>query len=163
MTDFQHLTAADIMQPDPTCVRPEESLSEIARRLIETRVSGAPVVDGDQLVGVVSRSDVIRATVLYESLDSQVTARLEPPDVRSEDFTDMLRESFHGFRDRMAKLTVRDVMRSQVVCCTPQTPVAEVARMMLNEHIHRIVVVDGDRPLGMISSLDIVGLVARDA
>lgn len=161
MIDFQQLTAREIMHPDPLCARPDESLAELSRRLVETRINGAPVVnDQGRLLGVVSRSDVIRVSVLYETLDRQVTDRLEPPDIHSEDFTNSLRETFHGFSDRLSKLTVRDVMRTQTIFCTPETTIAAVARQMIEEHIHRIVVVENNKPLGMISSLDIVRLVA---
>ncbi len=163
MPDFSHLTAQQIMQTRPICARPDEDLSELARRLVESNINGAPVVDNDRLVGVVSRSDVMRVRVLYETLDSQVENRLEPPDVRSEDFSENLRGAFQGFRDRLAHLKVRDVMRTEVISCSPDTPVPQVAQQMLDQHIHRIVVVENQRPVGLISSLDIVRLVAQAA
>jgi CBS domain-containing protein len=51
-------------------------------------------------------------------------------------------------------------MRDQVVVCAPDAPLAEVAQVMLAEHIHRIIVVEGERPVGIISSLDLVKVLA---
>jgi CBS domain-containing protein len=50
-------------------------------------------------------------------------------------------------------------MHDQVNTCTVDTPVVAVARMMIRLHVHRVIVVEGDRPLGVISSLDLVKLL----
>ena len=65
-----------------------------------------------------------------------------------------------GFKQRLAKLAVKDVMRGQVVTCKSDTPVADVAALLVRHHIHRVFVVDVDKPLGVINSLDLVTLLA---
>jgi hypothetical protein len=46
----------------------------------------------------------------------------------------------------------------------PQTPIGELARLMLDAHIHRIMVRDeNNRPIGIVSSTDILAAVARAA
>ena len=66
---------------------------------------------------------------------------------------------------QVEELPVEDVgafMTSDPVLVTPKTPVTEVARHMINAHIHRLVVVDHRRvPVGIISSTDILALIAR--
>jgi CBS domain-containing protein len=53
-------------------------------------------------------------------------------------------------------------MTSDPVLVTPETPVTELARHMINAHIHRLVVVDHRRvPIGIVSSTDILALIAR--
>ena len=51
-------------------------------------------------------------------------------------------------------------MHDQVVTCRPDASVVEIAAEMVRHHIHRVIVVEGDRPVGIVSSLDIVKLVA---
>src|SRR5512138_2664970 len=54
------LTVRDVMSRPPLTVRPETSLKDVARLLVEHRISGLPVVDaGGRVVGVVSEADLL--------------------------------------------------------------------------------------------------------
>jgi CBS domain-containing protein len=54
------LRAADLMTVDLVTVRPQEDVGLAARLLLERGVRRLPVVDGERLVGVVSRSDLLQ-------------------------------------------------------------------------------------------------------
>jgi CBS domain-containing protein len=57
---------------------------------------------------------------------------------------------------------VRTYMTRDLVKATPDAGVGELARMMLDAHVHRVVVVDPeDRPVGIVTSTDILAAVAR--
>jgi CBS domain-containing protein len=47
------------------------------------------------------------------------------------------------------------------VTVAPDTPIAEVARVLHARHIHRLLVVDGKSVRGVISTLDLVRLIAE--
>ena len=47
----------DIMTTDVITVEPGTTLKEVATRLIERGISGVPVVEGDEVVGVISEAD----------------------------------------------------------------------------------------------------------
>jgi CBS domain-containing protein len=51
----------DIMTREPETVTPESPLEEIATTMSEKGVHTIPVVDGDQLVGVVGKLDIVRS------------------------------------------------------------------------------------------------------
>ncbi len=140
--------------------RPDQDLKDAERLLIEHRISGLPVLEGPNLVGVLSRSDIARVEVLMQSLDGLVWDRLNW-DVQADGFKHTAGPEFEGFRKRLDKLKVRDAMSDRVVTCTPQTPVREVAAEMLQHHIHRIIVVEGKHPVGIVSSLDLARLIAE--
>ncbi len=53
-------------------------------------------------------------------------------------------------------LFVRDVMKSPVLTTTPDAPVEEAGRRMASGRVHRLVVVEGDRPVGILSTRDIL-------
>jgi CBS domain-containing protein len=55
------IRVADVMSKNPMRVAPDLPLPELQRRLISDRVGGYPVVEDGKLVGLVSRSDVVRA------------------------------------------------------------------------------------------------------
>jgi len=52
-------------------------------------------------------------------------------------------------------------MTANVVTVGPQTPLPELVRTMIDAHIHRVIVVDGQRkPIGVVTSTDILGALA---
>lgn len=56
---------------------------------------------------------------------------------------------------------VRDCMTVDVVTVSPRVSLTEVARMMVDAHIHRVVVVDAEqRPIGIVTSTDVLAVVA---
>jgi CBS domain-containing protein len=59
---------------------------------------------------------------------------------------------------------IRQYMTARPITATPVTPIGELAQQMVNAHIHRIlVVVDRDRPCGIVTSTDILAAVAKAA
>ena len=55
----------EYMVKEPQCVAPDDSLMEVARLFIDGRYHRYPVVDDDRLVGIISRSDLMRALREY--------------------------------------------------------------------------------------------------
>jgi CBS domain-containing protein len=69
-TRFEHelkkavaATVGDVMTPDPVTVQASGSVEDLATLLVDRDVSRVPVLDGDQLVGIVTKSDVLRSIV----------------------------------------------------------------------------------------------------
>ncbi|AMK10274.1 MAG: CBS domain-containing protein [Pseudodesulfovibrio sp.] len=54
------LTAGDIMTLDPISVHSNAAMTEVAETLVKHKVGGLPVVDGGQLVGIITQADVLR-------------------------------------------------------------------------------------------------------
>lgn len=149
------LTARDVMQTRPRSVAPETTLTELQRTLLAERIGGLPVVDGDRLVGIVSRSDVVRRLSVEQSVAEQVSEALgEGGDAA---FLDRVGQQLGR---RMEGLRVADVMSRPAVSVAPDAPLAAVARSLVEHGIHRLPVVEGDRLVGLISSVDLVRLIA---
>jgi CBS domain-containing protein len=164
MQPFGEVLARDIMHRKLITAHPEQSLAELRHLLIESQISGAPVVDGEgRLAGIVSRSDLVRVEELVESLDEQVSGLEDWLDTQADGFKHSAPQQFHGFLKRLQDLRVKDVMRGQVLTCTPDAPAPQLAEEMVRHHVHRIIVVEDDRPVGIVSSLDLTALVAGRA
>jgi len=54
-------TVGDVMTADPVTVQADTSVEDVATVLAERGVSRLPVLDGDKLVGIVSKHDIVRA------------------------------------------------------------------------------------------------------
>jgi CBS domain-containing protein len=73
-----------------------------------------------------------------------------------------LQHSFYA--PEFAKAKVIDAMRLGVISCSADTSLREAARMMSTYRIHCIVVFDleGSRPWGVVSDLDLTAAAGRD-
>lgn len=56
-------TVADVMTAEPVTVPADMSVSDLATLMVERDVSRMPVLDGDVLVGIVSKSDIVRSLI----------------------------------------------------------------------------------------------------
>jgi CBS-domain-containing membrane protein len=58
--------------------------------------------------------------------------------------------------------SVAEYMTADVVTAPPSTSIVRLAQMMLDAHLHRVVIVDNcGKPVGIVSSTDILGVVAH--
>ena len=57
------LTVEDIMTKDPITLPVDASLHQAAQVLLDNKISGLPVMDGNKLVGIITESDVFRAVI----------------------------------------------------------------------------------------------------
>jgi CBS domain-containing protein len=132
------LTAADVMTDELITVTPTTPLAEFARICAEDRISGAPVVEVDgKLVGIISKTDLIDR--LFEDDPRWGTSKGEGWPRMVEDIRQ-----------------VQDVMSTDVITVGPHTPIGEIAARMADERIHRVVVVDDEEIVGLVTSLDVL-------
>ena len=54
-------SVADVMTTDPITVSPEALVSDVATLIIERDVARIPVLEGGKLVGIISKSDIVRS------------------------------------------------------------------------------------------------------
>jgi CBS domain-containing protein len=150
------LRARDVMRSTVLAVSPDTTLSELEDFLISKRVGGVPVVEDGALVGVVTRSDVVRSLSLERSLAGLIASGLASPEegVPAPPLPP-------DFASELAARTVRDAMVTDAVAVTPDTPIEDVARLLHERHIHRVLVVEGKNVRGIISTLDLVRLIAE--
>lgn len=150
------LRAADLMSADVVLLPAEMSLQGAARLLYRMQISGAPVVDDrGHIVGILSTTDFMHR--LEAGTRPAAAAHSSDPICCPWEICDQDTEA--APRD-----IVRDFMTRDVVTVPRDMPLPDLARTMLEAHIHRLVVVDNDeRPLGIVSTTDILAALARAA
>ena len=145
----------DLMNPDIMTVTDEMTTEELARYLVEREISGAPVVDSQgHLIGVVSMTDIGRNLAEPSDLTSSRGSSFYRDDV------DLTLEDLGQRYVEERPATVRDVMTPAIHQVSVTASVAEVARIMVEEHIHRLVVTQGKEPVGIITSMDLLKMIA---
>lgn len=148
------LKARDVMTTEVVTVRDDLTLGELSDVLMENEISGAPVVDADDnLVGVVSVMDVARQS----SDESSVGVDQGNPEFFVRGWEEKFSvEEFRKLRVHETSLAVRDVMTPALFTVAEDDPIADVARTLVDGHIHRVLVTRDSELLGIISSLDLL-------
>jgi CBS domain-containing protein len=155
------ILVSDVMTKQVRSVEPDLPLLELERILVQSGVGGAPVVRAGALVGVVSRTDVVRrllaAQEFREYAESEHHRTISPFDVPLSDLWSTAQRTLNpAIESQLSALRVADVMSEHPITVTADTSL-ELAGQILVEHgIHRVIVVDGPKPVGILSSLDIV-------
>lgn len=150
------LRARDIMQTQVVTVSPSLPLAEFELLLEREEVSGMPVVDGAELCGVVSRTDLIRTLADAEGSAEATLAYYREVGGAAPSPASAGRMA----SDQVATKVVRDIMTTEILAVSGDRPVREVAQMMVNRGVHRLLVTEGRRLLGLVTTLDLVHAIA---
>jgi CBS domain-containing protein len=174
----------DVMQENVVTATPETPVSGLVELLERERISGVPVVGDDgRLLGVVSMRDVIR---LARELEAVPEARrwglaitgpareavfLDAP-VEGEFFAYYVtpQGTFVDVRDRIRELPggvfegymAEDIMTPAPVTIGPDAPLRELAALLRRGPVHRALVVDAGRLMGIVTTMDVLSAVAGE-
>lgn len=153
------MIVGDVMRREILSADADWSLETLADFLVDNSISGAPVTTGDdELVGVVSLTDIVRQGQVRENSASSGTHDVYLYELESRIGREELRV-FHTQDD--TPLRVRDIMTPLILSVTEDTRLQEVADTMLRGGIHRVFITDGTRLTGIATTLDLVQ-VLRD-
>jgi CBS domain-containing protein len=152
----------DIMSTEIQAVGPDMPVVELERAFIERRLSGFPVVEGGMLIGVVSRSDVVRTLNVEHAYEEQISSyyREHPGYDPVPDAVDESAMIGAKVGARMESLKVADVMVKSTLTAGPDDLLSDVAGTLVEHRIHRLPVTDGGRLVGIVTSTDLVALIA---
>jgi CBS domain-containing protein len=133
---------------------PDDPLANVQRLFFEEGIHGAPVVDETgRVLGVVSSIDLLRAAA----------DKRDTPDGDPNYLTELLEFSSRSWNiddpEAPVGLTVSDVMSEGVVSVAATDSIADVARTLREQRVHRVLVIEDDRLCGIITSFDLVALL----
>ena len=145
------MQARDVMISPVITIRKSATVREVARILLEKRISAVPVVDNiGKLVGMMTESDLMRrAEAGTERPYSWWVHFLAGDATVAADYV-----KSHAAR-------VEDVMTSDVVTATPETPLHEIASLFEEHRIKRVPIVNEVGNLvGIVSRANLIQVVA---
>jgi len=149
------LTAKDIMTKDVITVRPEATVEELARLLIEHKISGVPVVNNEKkIVGIVTENDLIRKNKRFHI----------PTVIRLFDAYIMLGSGKAEEEIRkMVATTVNEICTEKVVSIKEETSLEDIATIMAEQHVHLLPVLSGSSVVGIVGKADMVRAITYEA
>ena len=145
-----------IMNREVITVRPDLTLESLEEMLLTQDLSRVPVVDREsKLVGIVSKTDLL--AFRHDEGD-----RLEPEPVKLSARRGVKYTPGPGFHESdEGRMFVSDIMHTEVLTVTPETPVARAAEVMAVNRVHGLPVISPQRTVvGWVSTLDILSWVA---
>jgi CBS domain-containing protein len=133
------LLVRDVMTPDVATLDRNEKLTVADDVMRLGRIRHLPVVDSDgELVGIVSQRDLFHSGLLRA-----------------------LGYGSHAKQQALDLLVLKEAMKTEVVTVTPDAPLAEAAKIMLERKIGCLVVVEAKKIVGIITESDFVKLAAQ--
>lgn len=147
------MKVSEIMTKDVITVRPDTTVSEIARLLTTHRIHAVPVVDEEQrVIGIVSESDLFLkekgmpfTAVKFPALFKQL---VEP---------NRIVEVYEAARHH----TAQDIMTREVVCADVNDDIGHVAWLMAQRGVVSVPVLKDGKLAGIVSRSDLIRLLAR--
>lgn len=146
-------TVTQIMRTDVQTVPPDATIATIARLMADNRLAGVPVVENDEIIGIVTEADLIERQVdvtvptTYPFWDAIFVADA------GRDFNEELR--------KVLAVTARDLMSSPVINIRQYASLSQLATLMLDEKVNPVPVLDEDYHLvGIVSRADLVRVIA---
>ena len=138
------------MHTDWPILRPESTIEETIKLFAEARISGAPVVSDERLLGIITEGDLI----------------FQDAEIKSPGFLDILggivplgdTEEYRREVLKSAGVTVDEVMTTDLTTITPEATLVEAATVMADERRKILPVVEGERFVGVITRMDILTL-----
>jgi CBS domain-containing protein len=144
-------TVAEIMDPSPVTVTPDDDVETLLHLLREHELPGVPVVnEADRCVGIVTESDLVI---------SEEDADLHLPHYISLFGGVVFLEPLKRFENRLKKAfasSVRDMMTSDPVTIDSDATVEEAARVIAERKHNRLPVVEHGRLVGVVTRVDVL-------
>lgn len=129
---FNWMKVVDIMTKDPLTVTPVETVGQADDLMNTNRIRQLPVVEGKDLVGIVTDRDV--RSFLSGSLLESVEAR-----------------------EKALNTEVREIMTTEPITVSPDDDLPEAVELMIDEKIGGIpVVADAEGLVGIVTYVDIL-------
>ena len=153
--------AREIMRKTVMAVPASLTVQELATFLIDHEISGAPVEDSSgDLIGVVTVTDIANSVSLG-----------------GKRLSDGSRENYlaHGWEESLSledidemhvedgDLEVGDIMSSTVLTADASESVASLAGIMLEAHLHRVLITENETVVGIVTSSDLLRLLVDKA
>ena len=172
------LPISAIMTRSVVTLAPEQTVREAMQLLAMQHLSGAPVVTGGRVIGVISATDLLEFASALPGvpIGHDDTAELEDWEVAPEwtegddspaayftemwsdagaDVEERIEDSESPEWDALGEHTVAEAMTAEVCALPPSASVVAAADYMRRAGVHRIIVLDHGHLAGVLSTMDI--------
>jgi CBS domain-containing protein len=131
--ELKSMTVYDIMTKDVIAIDSQNSLATFVNVLKDRNISGMPVLEHDELVGVISKKDIFKLFGIND-----------------------LNKLTEEMMEKLKTMKVKDLMKKPITIYF-KSSIEKAANMMKKYSINRLIVVDKNKKMvGIISKTDLV-------
>ena len=135
---FDKITVKEIMTKDVVAVAPTDRLVHARRQMMDANVGRLPVIDDDELVGMITSKDLMRAFI---------------------DFRKNVPEKYQ--KTQIKEVFVEDIMSSNPSYVSKEMSISEVSKIMMETGYNGLPVVEEGKVVGIITQTDILRLIEK--
>jgi len=128
------------MTPDPITITPETRMHQAQKIMLEKGIRRLPVLDGKKLVGILTYGDIREA---------------EPSDATSL--------SVYELNYLITKLEIKEIMTPNPIFVEPEASIGKAAKLMLDNKIGGLPVVEDHKLVGIITETDFCRLLVEQS
>ena len=139
------MKTGDVMTTGAATIRPDASLSDAARLMVEHRISGLPVIDRqDRLIGIITEDDFLSAE-------------------RKPRLVGLLAEGAAKVASELNARRVEEIMTRDPVAVGADVPIEEAVELMTRHKVRRLPVVTEGKVVGILSRSNLMLAFLRKA
>ena len=135
---FDKISVKEVMCKNVVDVSPTERIVHARRQMLEAHVGRLPVIDDDELVGMITSKDLMRAFI---------------------EFRKSVPEKYQ--KAQIKDLLVEDIMSSNPVSVSKDMSITEVSNIIMETGFNGLPVVEDDKVVGIITQTDILRLIEK--
>lgn len=129
---LKQIKAKDIMTKEVITVKKEDTLAEVAELMISKRISGFPVLENDEIIGIITTND------LFLVMDMIKTGEI-------------LKDNNIDY----SQPKVSFAMSTEVITVSPEGNLNEIIALMKYRNIHTLPVTSQNKLVGVIGRRDV--------
>jgi len=151
----------DVMTPRPITVTKDTPVSKVSLLMKKNRIGGIPVAENGKAVGIVTETDILSLLTMPEiNNDLWLPSPFEIIEIPIRELMNW--EKTKEALSDVGNMPISDVMSDDLICTSPGADIEEAASLMMKEGIARLLVVEDENLVGIVTRADLVrGLGAR--
>lgn len=145
----------DYMKKEVIHFKPEDSIFTVAEKFYKNHISGAPVMEKDEVVGIISETDIIK--FMRISIPDAGEAVAEPH-LLTLLLVGLVKGKIGLKKElkKLAEIKVGDLMTDNIIFITSDQSIIEAATMISKHKVNRLPVIDDGKLVGIITRADLI-------
>lgn len=135
---FDKITVKEIMCKKLVVVSPTERLVHARRLMIESNIGRLPVVEDDEVIGMITSKDLMRAFIEFR--------KSVPEKYQKAQIKDVL---------------VEDIMSTNPTCAEKEMTISELSKIIMETGYNGLPVVEEGKVIGIVTQTDILRLIQK--
>ena len=136
--EYDKICTKDVMTKGIISISPSERLVHARRVSIDSKVGRLAVIDAEELVGMITSKDLMRAFI---------------------DFRKKVPEKYQ--KSQIKEVLVEDIMSTNPLVVAKEDSISDVAKIMIETGYNGLPVVEDDKVIGIITQTDILRLISK--